>query len=136
MDTTPDPTNPPPPRRLRKVLGWLLGIALALIVTLLVGLRLALPYINDFRPQIAGLVSNLVGQTVSIGNLKAEWRGWKTLELTMSGVSLLNEAGTESVLELKRARVTIDILRTAIKGELKPGNLGGCRCTNCPHPRA
>ena len=123
VDTTPAPTNPPPPRRLRKVLWWLIAVGLSLIVILIAGVRLAPPYINDFRPQIAALVSDLVGQTVSISHLEAEWRSWNTMELKMSGVSLLNEAGTESVLELKRARVTIDVIQTAIKGELRPGNL-------------
>ena len=102
---------------------WLVGLGFGLVVVFLVGLRLALPHIDSFRPQIAGLVSDLLNQTVSIGGLEAEWRGWKTIELSMTGVRLLNEAGNESVLELKKARVTIDAVTTLFQGQLQPGNL-------------
>ena len=100
-----------------------MGLGLALVLVLLVGLRLVLPYIDSFRPQIAELVSDLLDQTVSIEGLEAEWRGWKTIELNLTGISLLNEAGTESVLELKKARITIDAVTTLFQGQLQPGNL-------------
>ena len=123
MDSTPVTTKPPPWRRGLRLLSRLLIVGLLALSAIVIGLRLLLPHIDNFRPQIAEHVSDLLGQTVSINQLQAEWRGWKTIDLTMQGVSLLSETGTESVLELKRARVTIDIVATVLEGQLLPGNL-------------
>ena len=124
MDSTSVPSKPPATqKRVRKILRAVAYVTIALVVICLVSVRLALPHINKFRPQIAHLVSEFVGQTVSIGNLEAQWRGWKTVELRMEKVGLLNEAGNDTVLELKRARVTIDIITTLLNSELQPGNL-------------
>lgn len=113
----------PARQQLRKVLLWLVCIGLLLVAGALVGVRLAVPRIDYFRPQIAELVSDMLGQTVSINLLQAQWRGWNTLDLTMGGVRLLNDTGSDSALELKRAHLTIDIFESALRGELLPGNL-------------
>ena len=100
-----------------------LGTLLTLGVLLFLGLRVALPHIDQFRPQIAKLIGGFMGQTVSITALEGEWRGLLTVGLSMQGVRLLDESGEETILELERARLTIDPLSSFLKGRILPGDL-------------
>ena len=123
MDTIPTSTKLSRHRQLRRIALQGLIVLPLLLTVLFVGLRLSLSHVDRFRPEITALVSDLIGHRVSIHQLEVQWEGLKTLALTMQQVTLLNEAGTEPIFEFKHARVTIDILSSAIAGEVSPGNL-------------
>ena len=63
----------------RKLLRWgayLLAVAVVVIAATLWGLRLLLPELGHYRSEIEGWMSHATGRQVTIGSIKAHWRGW------------------------------------------------------------
>ncbi len=76
------------------------AIALSLV-------RLAIPYIDDFRHQIQSTISDNVGREVLIGKIDASWRHFKPQIELANVVIALSE---EQVLEFGRVSLGVDII--------------------------
>lgn len=83
----------------------------AVLVFFLVGLsvlalrEIVLPRVNDFRDDVAAVLSRAAGVPVSIGSLRADWPGLRP-RLHLSGV-VLSDAGGGDALRLDRVDATL-----------------------------
>ncbi len=99
---------------MRRLPGILLltGASLVVVVALLVsGLRLLLPHVNSWRPQIVEKIQLAAGVPVNIGNLQAEWRNFgPTLEASDINVDL-KDGGH---LSIKRVSMALDVWQSLL----------------------
>jgi len=98
-------------RRLRHLfwLGAELGAALLLALALFViVVRVALPQVGEFKPQIERWASDALGQEVRIGAVAAYWPGLD-LTVVLDRVAVLG-AGNRPELEFSRAHLDLDLL--------------------------
>ena len=69
-------------RRLPGILLIALAILVVIVALLVSGLRLVLPHLNTWRPQVLEQVSKLAGRPVEASQLKASWENFgPTLEV-------------------------------------------------------
>lgn len=83
---------------------WLLA---ACIIASLITLRLSLPNAERFLPGVERWLDTATGRTVSIGSLRAGWRGW-TPELIAEDIGLSDEAGDGPRVQNLRFTLGID----------------------------
>ena len=92
------------------------GIAIVLVL-----LRLALPAIEQHRPEVEDWVSGLLQRSVTIEGLRAHWRGWSP-ELEIEGLRLHRTdsvgARGESALTFERVRISIDPIESLMTGNV------------------
>lgn len=96
-------------RGARSVFLSIILVLVVLAIGSLVALRLSLPEINRFRPEVEWWISEATGQNLSIGALDAIWRGW-TPELIIRGIRLSNTATDASILQSLRIRLGVNPL--------------------------
>nr|VFJ94197.1 MAG: AsmA-like C-terminal region [Candidatus Kentron sp. H]VFJ94888.1 MAG: AsmA-like C-terminal region [Candidatus Kentron sp. H]VFK01391.1 MAG: AsmA-like C-terminal region [Candidatus Kentron sp. H] len=83
--------------------------ALILLVTLsLVALRLSLPRVDGFLPDVEHWLQTTVGQAVSIGALRASWRGW-TPELVVEDIRFPDSTEEAPSIRSLRTGLGIDL---------------------------
>lgn len=101
----------------------ILAASLIIAVALLLGaVRVALPLVGDYRPEVAYWVGQMLGQQVHIGGLSAGWEGW-TPEVDITDVILFDPATGKEVARFARARLTLDVLASLREWTFRPGRL-------------
>ncbi|MEH2920756.1 AsmA2 domain-containing protein YhdP [Samsonia erythrinae] len=99
-------------RRLPGILA-VTGATLVVMVALLVsGLRLALPQLDHFRPQLVDWVQSAAGVPLEIGALKGRWASFgPTLEIEKLRTSL-----PESNWQVERVTLALDVWQSLLHG--------------------
>lgn len=102
-------------RRLLLRLRVVLACVLFSIALLLSAIRLSLPAVDNFRPEVQHWVSSILDRSVTIEMLSAHWRGW-TPVLDIRGLRLLRTdsvgARGESALTFEQVQISIDTMAT------------------------
>ncbi len=129
---TPAAGKPPPAETARRrrrldhlvlLMVWkTVAITLMASGLLLVTVRLTLPGIANYKPDIERWLSNVLDVPVSIGGLRADWSGW-TPELRIDDVRIVQRADGQTVARFARASFTIDPIASLKRGEIRPGNI-------------
>ena len=117
----------PPDRLGRKLLRWCV-YALAGIVLLgaaaLAGLRILLPELGHYRPEIERWVSRVVERQVELGAIEAYWRGWTPVfrfkDVRLAGGKARDGGRTEPWLRLADLAFSIDPLESLRSGTPQP----------------
>ncbi len=108
-------------KRLTRLIGWLMLIALASTALLTLSARWLLPAISEHRGVVEGLLTSRLGAPVSLGGVSGEWRGYGP-EITLSDLRLHNrEGGTR--LRLARVTANLHLLDSLLAGRLMPREL-------------
>jgi uncharacterized protein (TIGR02099 family) len=94
-------------------------IVLAAVISLL---RLSLPRIGDYRPEIERRVSEYIAQPVVIEEISADWRGWVP-EIRLENIELRDPGGTRPLTRFAHAAVAIDPWASLRARRLVPGRL-------------
>ena len=97
--------------------------AATLVVAAIVlwGSRLLLGPVLEAHPElVSGWLAQAVGRPVTIGALRAHWRGW-TPEITADDFTVLGQGG-EPTVRLRRIELEIDPLATLLAGAVRPGS--------------
>lgn len=99
-------------RRLPGIL-FVTGATLIVIVALLVsGLRLVLPQLDHFRPQLVAWAQSVSGVPLELGSLKGRWESFgPTLEIDNFRTSL-----PESDWQVKRITLALDVWQSLLHG--------------------
>ncbi|MEJ2181158.1 MAG: AsmA-like C-terminal region-containing protein [Gammaproteobacteria bacterium] len=92
---------------------WYLFAACVVLTAAIFGLvRLLLPLVDDYNKDVEQYASDLVGRPIKIMSLDAEWHGFSP-SLVLNNVRLLSIDGTDTILQLSRARLDFDLLAMA-----------------------
>ncbi|NNJ72630.1 MAG: hypothetical protein HKP09_05565, partial [Enterobacterales bacterium] len=96
---------------------WQIFAGLIILLAVLISIaRVLTPYINDYRPQIEDWLSIQIGQNVSIGQIKSEWK--------MLGPSLtLYDINVENVIDIGALNADIKTIPSLFYGSLITDNL-------------
>ena len=109
-------------RRIYHVSLYVIG-ALVLIWAICVSMiRLALPYIDDFREDIENWITVSMGFPVEIQKLNATWEGW-TPYISLHNINIFDKTGSTTIADFKSAHVNIDIVDSLVKREFVPTNI-------------
>ena len=111
-------------RKLLRRSAYLVAGAVVLSAATLAGLRILLPEIEHYRPQIERWLSHVAERKVEIGTIDADWRGW-TLVFRVRDVRLDGggtSAGTtaDSAIRLAALTFSIDPLDLLRSGAFRP----------------
>lgn len=83
-----------------------------LVVFVAVGIsvvRLLLPLVSDYKPEVQREVSWLLGQRVEIDTLHADWQGFGP-RLILDGVRIYTASGMQVALDFEQAIIEVDVL--------------------------
>ena len=128
MNDAPSPPKGAPDRRLaRKLLRWswyvLAGVALLCAATL-VGMRILLPELGHYRPQIETWLSRVTERQVEIGAIDAHWRGWTTVfrikDVRIGGGEARSGAPAVPAIRLADLTFSVDPLDLLRSGAFQP----------------
>ena len=98
-------------RRLPGILLIALAILVVIVALLVSGLRLVLPHLNTWRPQVLEQVSKLAGRPVEASQLKASWENFgPTLEVRDLNTTLEDNGQ----LSVKRISVAFDVWQSLL----------------------
>ncbi|MFS1537418.1 MAG: AsmA2 domain-containing protein YhdP [Candidatus Phlomobacter fragariae] len=92
-------------KRLPKVLVAISTIIILIMVLAIIGLRLFLPQINEYRSQLEGQLQSLTGIPFKIGHIEGEWVSFGPV-LTFSDVSVSSEKVS---IKVKKVKFSLDI---------------------------
>ena len=108
---------------LRACVYTLAGIAL-LGAAALAGLRILLPEIGHYRPEIEGWLSGIADWQVELGTIDAYWRGWtpvfRAKDVRLSGGKATDGGGTDPSIRLANLTFSIDPVESLRSGALQP----------------
>ena len=114
-----DPTQAarPPPALGRKLLRWgayLLAVVVVVVAATLAGLRLLLPELGHYRPEIERWLNQATDRQVEIGSIEAHWRGWTPVfrirEVRLAGGEAPADAPADAGIRLAYLTFSIDPL--------------------------
>jgi uncharacterized protein (TIGR02099 family) len=107
---------------------WISGhawpwVAAAIITLALLGagLRLWLPSLQSYRPDVEAWLGATLGGPVSIGTLSGTWYGWAP-QIRVQDLRLLDDAGQPRV-RFREAMLRVDALGSLLTASLKPRRL-------------
>lgn len=102
---------------------WLLLIALIIVSGVLVAIgRLATPYLKDFKNDIEQEASRVIGNSVSIGEIAAHWKGFGP-SLILRNIQVNHTDQQTAPLALKRVDLELSIKSIIQSGRLLPWNI-------------
>ncbi|RXK32562.1 hypothetical protein BBD39_00035 [Arsenophonus endosymbiont of Bemisia tabaci Asia II 3] len=102
-------------KRLPKVLVAISAIILLIMALAIIGLRLFLPQINEYRNQLEGQLQSLTGIPFKIGHIQGEWVSFGPV-LPFSDVSV----STKKVnIQVKKIKFSLDIWRSLFSLHLR-----------------
>ena len=124
-----DPTQAArsPPALGRKLLRWgayLLAVVVIVAAATLAGLRLLLPELGHYRPEIERWLSHATGGQVEIGAIDAHWQGWTPVfrirEVRLAGGDAPVDAPTDAAIRLAYLTFSIDPLELLRSRAFRP----------------
>ena len=113
-----------PGRRVLRRCAYALAGVVALGAAALTGLRLVLPELEHYRPEIERWASRVTERQVAFESIDAHWRGW-TPVFRLNGVRLAGggaagTGGTDDAIRLDSLSFSIDPLESLRTGALQP----------------
>lgn len=106
-------------KRLPKVLVGISAIIVLIMALVIIGLRIFLPQINEYRNQLEGQLQSLTGIPFKIGHIEGEWVSFGPV-LTFSDVSV----STKKVnIQVKKIKFSLDIWRSLFSLHLRFGDI-------------
>lgn len=82
--------------------------------------RAASPYINQYKPEVEALISEVLQQPVKINEMKSDWRGIEPV-FHLGNVIVYNDASDKALLRVDKLDVSIDIIASLFNLRLMPG---------------
>jgi len=89
------------------LLWMLLVTLLALIALVLTAARVWIPEVSAYRVDIEQAASQALNKQVSIGRMKAAWRGLNPV-IRLTDVELIDPAGRDETITIREIRITVD----------------------------
>ncbi|MEN8129494.1 MAG: YhdP family protein [Pseudomonadota bacterium] len=112
-------------------LSWLaISAAVVLLAVLVSATRILMPLLADYRQDIQDQLSTALGQTLSIGEIQAQWRGI-TPRIKLDDVKIGGAQGAYGQLSVGTIYLGLDILNTVLSGAIRVKDIGliGCDIT-------
>ena len=114
----------------RKLVRWGAWLAAGLVVLAaagLVGLRLLLPELGHYRPQIEQWLSRATDRQVEIGTVDAHWRGWTPVfrigDVRLAGGGTSADPSTDDSIRLADLTFSLDLPELIRSGTFQPRDL-------------
>ena len=131
MTDMPTPPEAAPDRALaRKLLRWAwytLAAVVLLCAATLAGVRVLVPGLGHYRPQIETWLSRVTERQVEIGEIDAIWRGWtpefRIKNVQLGGGTVRSGATAEPSIRLANLTFSIDPLRLLRSGTFQPRDI-------------
>lgn len=98
---------------------YLIGAVVLLAAIAITAVRLALPGIERYQPEVEAWAGQFLKQAVALDSLSAEWRGWNP-RLLLRGVHLRGPDGAHNVISFDSASVEISLLTSLWKRQPAP----------------
>ncbi|MGD8559056.1 MAG: DUF3971 domain-containing protein, partial [Gammaproteobacteria bacterium] len=100
-------------------LVWYLFAASVVFVAAIFGLvRLLLPLVDDYNQDIEKYATQLIDRPIKIMSLDAEWHGFSP-SLVLNNVRLLSRDGSQTLIQLSRARLDFDLIGIVATGNIQ-----------------
>ena len=111
-------------RKLVRGGAYLLAGLVALAAVALVGLRLLLPELGHYRPEIEQWLSRAVDRQVEIGTVDAHWRGWtpvfRITDVRLAGGEIPADPSADASIRLADLTFSVDLLDLLRSGAFRP----------------
>ena len=104
-------------KRFTDIIWWLVVSIVLILVTLLIAIKMLLPYVDNYRPQIERNLSQISGYQIQIKKISAKLEGLDP-SFSISGVSLSVEDETQP-LYFERLMIRFNFWESVIKREPK-----------------
>lgn len=103
-------------RRLPRILSLIVAALIVIVALLISGLRILMPYMNDYRPRIMSVVSAITDSNLSAGELTGRWENFGPAIEIKDLQSTLDD-GTE--LEVSHVRLALDVWQSLLHARLQ-----------------
>ena len=103
-------------RRLPRILSLIVAALIVIVALLISGLRILMPYMNDYRPRIMSVVSAITDSNLSAGELTGRWENFGPAIEIKDLHSTLDD-GTE--LEVSHVRLALDVWQSLLHARLQ-----------------
>ena len=98
---------------------WYLFAATVVLMAAIFGIaRLLLPLVGDYNQDVEHYATQLAGRPIKIMSLDAEWHGFSP-SLVLNNVRVLSQDGSNTILQLSRARLDFDLLGSALSKQVQ-----------------
>ncbi|MGB2079660.1 MAG: YhdP family protein, partial [Vibrio sp.] len=101
---------------------WLVALVCLAVAVLTTGLRILLPNLNQYKPQIESAIEARTGIDVEFGQLDAEW-GRFAPSLVIHDLSIDLQAQTPAKLYAKQIDVSLDLLGSLVNRQWRVSDL-------------
>ena len=123
-DTPPAPAAGGAGRKLVRGVAYLLAGLVVLAAVALVGLRLLLPELGHYRPEIERWLSRATDRQVEIGTVDAHWRGWTPVfrirDVRLAGGEVPADPSADASLRLADLGFSVDLVDLLRSGAFRP----------------
>lgn len=123
-ETPPAPAAGGAGRKLVRGVAYLLAGLVVLAAVALVGLRLLLPELGQYRPEIEQWLSRAADRQVEIGTVDAQWRGWTPVfrirDVRLAGGEDPTDPSADASLRLADLTFSVDLLDLLRSGAFRP----------------
>ncbi len=100
--------------RFVKLITWSLVTVMVLLAIAVTTLRLTLPQLNHFQPQIQAWVTEAAGMDLEISAIQGFWRNTHP-SLSLAGVNVKTPAGSDIHFSAERVDIEIDLFQSLIQ---------------------
>ena len=111
-------------RKLVRGGAYLLAGLVVLAAVALVGLRLLLPELGHYRPEIERWLSRAADRQVEIGTVDAHWRGWtpvfRITDVRLAGGEVPADPSADASIRLADLTFSVDLLDLLRSGAFRP----------------
>ena len=111
-------------RKLVRGVAYLLAGLVVLAAVALVGLRLLLPELGHYRPEIEQWLSRAADRQVEIGTVDAHWRGWTPVfrirDVRLAGGEVPADPSADASLRLADLTFSVDLVDLLRSGAFRP----------------
>lgn len=126
-ETPPAPAAGGAGRKLVRGVAYLLAGLVVLAAVALAGLRLLLPELDHYRPEIERWLSRAADRQVEIGAVDAQWRGWtpvfRVRDVRLAGGEVPADPSVDASIRLADLTFSVDLLDLLRSGAFRPREL-------------
>lgn len=105
------------PTKLARALLWLIVGGAVFSAITITGLRVTLPYIDRYQPQLTAWAEQQIGLPISVGTVNGRWFNAGP-EFTLSNVALYREDSTQQIVSIGQVSVALNFGKVYFKPNL------------------
>ncbi|MGR5240906.1 YhdP family protein [Photobacterium damselae] len=104
------------PTKLARALLWLIVGGAVFSAITITGLRVTLPYIDRYQPQLTAWAEQQIGLPISVGTVNGRWFNAGP-EFTLSNVALYREDSTQQIVSIGQVSVALNFWQSLLQAK-------------------